>query len=62
MYQQPALYINGRFLHAEGRKTQPVTNPATGDTKALTASPAIPAVRPRLSAEFVSACPRLGAG
>ncbi|HTK01973.1 MAG TPA: NAD-dependent succinate-semialdehyde dehydrogenase [Bordetella sp.] len=31
MYQQPALYINGRFIHAEGRKTQPVTNPATGE-------------------------------
>lgn len=31
MYEHPSLYINGRFMLAEGRKTQPVTNPATGD-------------------------------
>jgi succinate-semialdehyde dehydrogenase/glutarate-semialdehyde dehydrogenase len=30
MYEDPVLYINGRFISAEGRKTQPVTNPATG--------------------------------
>ncbi|ANN67248.1 NAD-dependent succinate-semialdehyde dehydrogenase [Bordetella bronchialis] len=31
MYELPALYINGRFIGAEGRTTQPVTNPATGE-------------------------------
>lgn len=31
MYQDPVLYINGRFITAEGRKTQPITNPATGE-------------------------------
>jgi succinate-semialdehyde dehydrogenase/glutarate-semialdehyde dehydrogenase len=31
MYQEPVLYINGRFITAEGRNTQPVVNPATGE-------------------------------
>jgi succinate-semialdehyde dehydrogenase/glutarate-semialdehyde dehydrogenase len=31
MYENPALYIDGRFVGAEGRRTQPVTNPATGE-------------------------------
>jgi succinate-semialdehyde dehydrogenase/glutarate-semialdehyde dehydrogenase len=31
MYQDPVLYINGRFITAEGRNTQPVVNPATGE-------------------------------
>ncbi|CAM3662191.1 NAD-dependent succinate-semialdehyde dehydrogenase [Bordetella sputigena] len=31
MYEQPALYINGRFIPAEGRATQAITNPATGE-------------------------------
>jgi succinate-semialdehyde dehydrogenase/glutarate-semialdehyde dehydrogenase len=28
MYEQLSLYIDGQFIGAEGRKTQPVTNPA----------------------------------
>lgn len=31
MYEHPALYLDGRFISAEGRTTQPVTNPATGE-------------------------------
>src|SRR3546814_6566107 len=29
MYETLALYIDGEFLGADGRKTQPVTNPST---------------------------------
>ena len=32
MYEKLALYIDGRFIEAEGRKTEPVINPATGET------------------------------
>lgn len=31
MYEQLALYIDGAFIEAEGRKTEPVLNPATGE-------------------------------
>ncbi len=31
MYPQLSLYIDGRFLHGEGRKEQDVFNPATGE-------------------------------
>jgi succinate-semialdehyde dehydrogenase/glutarate-semialdehyde dehydrogenase len=31
MYEDPVLYIGGRFISAQGRKTQPVKNPATGE-------------------------------
>jgi succinate-semialdehyde dehydrogenase / glutarate-semialdehyde dehydrogenase len=30
-YETLALYIDGKFIEAEGRKTEPVLNPATGD-------------------------------
>ncbi|MCC7487506.1 MAG: NAD-dependent succinate-semialdehyde dehydrogenase [Burkholderiales bacterium] len=33
-YETLALYIDGRFLGAEGRKTEPVYNPATGEVLA----------------------------
>ncbi|MEY2770088.1 MAG: hypothetical protein RIQ38_507 [Pseudomonadota bacterium] len=32
MYESLALYIDGEFLDGEGRLTQPVLNPATGET------------------------------
>ena len=32
MYETLALYINGQFLGADGRKTQAVINPATLET------------------------------
>ena len=31
MYEKLALYIDGVFVEAEGRKTSPVFNPATGE-------------------------------
>ena len=31
MYEKLALYIDGAFIEAEGRKTEPVLNPATGE-------------------------------
>jgi succinate-semialdehyde dehydrogenase/glutarate-semialdehyde dehydrogenase len=31
MYEKLALYIDGAFIEAEGRKTEPVVNPATGE-------------------------------
>jgi len=31
MYEKLALYIDGAFIEAEGRKTEPVYNPATGE-------------------------------
>ena len=31
MYPQLSLYIDGRFLHGEGRKEQDVFNPASGE-------------------------------
>jgi len=31
MYETLALYIDGEFVSGEGRKTQDVVNPATGD-------------------------------
>jgi len=31
MYEKLALYIDGKFIEAEGRKTEPVVNPATGE-------------------------------
>src|SRR5699024_3950171 len=31
MYQSLALYIDGEFIGGEGRQTQAITNPATGD-------------------------------
>jgi succinate-semialdehyde dehydrogenase/glutarate-semialdehyde dehydrogenase len=31
MYEKLALYIDGQFIEAEGRKTEPVVNPATGE-------------------------------
>ena len=34
MYEKLALYIDGKFIEAEGRKTEPVINPATGETLA----------------------------
>jgi succinate-semialdehyde dehydrogenase/glutarate-semialdehyde dehydrogenase len=33
-YETLALYIDGRFIAAEGRKTEPVYNPATGEVLA----------------------------
>src|SRR5579885_1890733 len=30
-YETLALYIDGKFIGAEGRKTEPVVNPATGE-------------------------------
>ena len=35
MYEQLSLYINGRFHGVEGRETEPVENPATGETLGL---------------------------
>jgi succinate-semialdehyde dehydrogenase/glutarate-semialdehyde dehydrogenase len=35
MYSDLALFIDGDFLSADGRKTEPVLNPATGQTLAL---------------------------
>jgi succinate-semialdehyde dehydrogenase/glutarate-semialdehyde dehydrogenase len=34
VYEQLALYIDGAFVGAEGRKTEPVVNPATGEVLA----------------------------
>ena len=34
MYEKLALYIDGKFIEAEGRKTEPVVNPATGEVLA----------------------------
>ena len=34
MYEKLALYIDGRFIEAEGRRTEPVLNPATGEVLA----------------------------
>jgi len=34
VYEKLALYIDGKFIEAEGRKTEPVINPATGETLA----------------------------
>jgi succinate-semialdehyde dehydrogenase/glutarate-semialdehyde dehydrogenase len=34
VYEKLALYIDGTFIEAEGRKTEPVVNPATGDVLA----------------------------
>lgn len=34
MYEKLALYIDGQFIEAEGRKTEPVLNPATGEVLA----------------------------
>ena len=34
MYEKLALYIDGQFIEADGRKTEPVVNPATGETLA----------------------------
>jgi succinate-semialdehyde dehydrogenase/glutarate-semialdehyde dehydrogenase len=34
MYEKLALYIDGAFIEAEGRKTEPVVNPATGEVLA----------------------------
>ena len=31
MYEKLALYIDGAFIEAEGRKTEPVVNPASGE-------------------------------
>ncbi|HEY0338919.1 MAG TPA: aldehyde dehydrogenase family protein, partial [Burkholderiales bacterium] len=31
MYEKLALYIDGAFIEAEGRRTEPVVNPATGE-------------------------------
>src|SRR5215210_8591498 len=31
MYEKLALYIDGAFIEAEGRKTEPVLNPASGE-------------------------------
>lgn len=31
VYEKLALYIDGAFIEAEGRKTEPVVNPATGE-------------------------------
>ena len=33
-YETLALYIDGKFIEAEGRKTEPVLNPATGEVLA----------------------------
>src|SRR5688572_24283650 len=33
-YESLALYIDGKFIGAEGRKTEPVLNPATGEVLA----------------------------
>src|SRR6185295_1586161 len=33
-YETLALYIDGKFIPAEGRKTEPVHNPATGEVLA----------------------------
>jgi len=34
VYEKLALYIDGRFIEAEGRRTEPVLNPATGEVLA----------------------------
>jgi succinate-semialdehyde dehydrogenase/glutarate-semialdehyde dehydrogenase len=34
VYEKLALYIDGAFVEAEGRKTEPVVNPATGEVLA----------------------------
>jgi succinate-semialdehyde dehydrogenase/glutarate-semialdehyde dehydrogenase len=34
VYEKLALYIDGAFVEADGRKTEPVVNPATGETLA----------------------------
>jgi succinate-semialdehyde dehydrogenase/glutarate-semialdehyde dehydrogenase len=34
VYEKLALYIDGAFVEAEGRKTEPVVNPATGEALA----------------------------
>jgi succinate-semialdehyde dehydrogenase / glutarate-semialdehyde dehydrogenase len=34
VYENLALYIDGAFVEAQGRKTEPVVNPATGETLA----------------------------
>jgi succinate-semialdehyde dehydrogenase/glutarate-semialdehyde dehydrogenase len=34
VYEKLALYIDGAFIEAEGRKTEPVVNPATGEALA----------------------------
>lgn len=34
MYEKLALYIDGKFIEAEGRRTEPVYNPATGEALA----------------------------
>ena len=34
VYESLALYIDGKFIQAEGRKTEPVLNPATGEVLA----------------------------
>ena len=34
MYEKLALYIDGAFIEAEGRRTEPVVNPATGEVLA----------------------------
>jgi succinate-semialdehyde dehydrogenase/glutarate-semialdehyde dehydrogenase len=34
VYEKLALYIDGAFIEAEGRKTEPVINPATGEVLA----------------------------
>ena len=31
MYEDLALYIDGEFIHGDGRREQPVYDPATGD-------------------------------
>ncbi|HEY0338954.1 MAG TPA: aldehyde dehydrogenase family protein, partial [Burkholderiales bacterium] len=31
MYEKLALYIDGAFIEAEGRRTEPVVNPASGE-------------------------------
>ena len=31
MYETLALYIDGEFIGGEGRRTEPVLNPATGE-------------------------------
>ena len=37
-YEDPCLYIDGEFVAAEGRRTQPIVNPATEEVIAEVAS------------------------